>query len=499
MTALVLALTLFAQGTVLQNENGTITGVLKTSAGQPAVGIRVAAMAIPESALDAVTGAAMASLVATDEAGRYRLENVPPGRYYITAGRVDFPTYFPGALDMSAGTIVAVTAKATITDMNFALQDASIRTAATDPSLVLMQPALSVPILVQVENGGKQPVFSNGSYVTLGLTRTADGQRNEIPLSGPAMNAAVPYAIVGAEYRITVNNLPHGYILKSLTYGSTDLMIDTLKLTAANFLQLTNGIPAPVTNGLTLSINGTTFTVNFRAPSIATTLTPASTPPLSGVASNAINVTLGIGPSTAPPSSGVRITGRAPVNGAWAIYRGDTPGTFFADGTFELNGVPPGRHVILLQDNSSTPRFYAALANVSDRNLDGVVLDSTSILPTSDVGQAATAGTPTSTGAQALAGLFGRIVEEADGRPIPQGSITFLGVTRTTIPIGQDGKFFLPHLLPGSYDLRVEVYEHFTRYETVVIDDKDVHIELAVRSNLATAEERATSQAEPPQ
>jgi len=90
MIALLLALTLFVQGTALQNENGTITGVLKTSAGQPAVGVR---------------GAAMASLVTTDAAGRYRLENIPPGRYYITAGRVDFPTYFPGALDTSAGTI----------------------------------------------------------------------------------------------------------------------------------------------------------------------------------------------------------------------------------------------------------------------------------------------------------------------------------------------------------------------------------------------------------
>jgi hypothetical protein len=500
MNALLLALTLFAQGTALKNENGSITGVLKTSAGQPAVGVRVAAMALPESTLDAVTGAAMASLAATDEAGRYRLENIPPGRYYITAGRVDFPTYFPGALDMSAGTIVSVTAKATITDINFALQDASIRTAATDPFLVIMQPTLSVPILVRVEDGGKQPVSANGSYVTIGLTRTADGQRNDIPLSGPAMNAAVPSAIVGAEYRITVNNLPDGYVLKSLTYGSTDLMTDTLKLTAANFLQLTNGIPAPATSGLTLSINGTTFTVNFRTPSIATTLSPASAPPLSGVASNAINVTLGVVPPTAAPPPGVRITGRAPVKGAWSIYRGDMPGTFYADGTFELNGVPPGRHIILLQDNSSTPqtpRFYAGIANVGDRNLEGVVLESTDILPTNDVVQPVAAGTPT--GARTLAGIFGRVVEAANGMPISQGSITVLGRTRKTIPIGQDGKFDLPHLLPGSYDLRVEVYEHFTRYESVIIDDKDVHVDLAVRSNLATAEELATSQSEPTQ
>jgi hypothetical protein len=207
-------------------------------------------------------------------------------------------------------------------------------------------------------------------------------------------------------------------------------------------------------------------------------------------------------PSTARPSQGVRITGRAPVNGAWSVYRGDMPGIFYADGTFELQGVPPGRHIILLQENSSTPqgpRFYAAIANVGDRNLEGVVLENTNILPTNDADLSVTARTPISSGAQALAGLFGRVVEEADGRPIAQGSITVLGRTRTTIPIGQGGKFDIPHLLPGSYDLRVEVYEHFTRYETVVIDDQDFHVDLAVRSNLATPEERATSQAEPPQ
>jgi hypothetical protein len=493
MIALFFALTLIAQGTTLQNENGTITGVLKSSAGQRAVGVRVAAMAIPESKLDAVSGAAMASLVTTDEAGRYRLENIPPGRYYITAGRVDFPTYFPGTLD--TGTIVSVTAKASIVDMNFALQDASIRTAAADPFL----PALTVPILVHVENSGKQPVSANGVYITIGLTRTADGVRSDIPLSGPAIRAAVPSAVVGAEYLITVDNLPDGYVLKSLTYGSTDLMTDTLKLTAANFLQLA---PASTVNGFAVTVNGGTYTVSFQTTGGTITSVPISAPPLSGVASNAINVTLGTVPSTPRPSPGVRITGRAPVNGAWSIYRGDMPGTFFADGTFELQGVPPGRHIILLQDNTSspqTPHFYAALANVGDRNLDGVALDSTNILPTRSLDQPTTAGVPISSGAQPLAGFFGRVVEEEDGRPISQGSVTVLGRTRTTIPIGRDGRFDLPHLLPGSYDFRVEVYEHFIRYETVVIDDRDIHVDLAVRSNLATAEERATSQTEPPQ
>ena len=100
-----------------------------------------------------------------------------------------------------------------------------------------------------------------------------------------------------------------------------------------------------------------------------------------------------------------------------------------------------------------------------------------------------TSGGQPAVGVRVAAMAICRIVEEADGKPIPHGSVTILGRTRTTISIDQDGKFFIPHLLPGSYDLRVEVFEHFTRYETIVIDDQDIHVDLAVRSALATAEE----------
>ena len=426
----------------------------------------------------------MVSLVATDEAGRYRLENIPPGRYYVTAGRVDFPTYFPGALDMSNGTIVSVTSKATISDLNFSLQDASIRTAANSLSFTML-PVPTMPILVTVENGGKQPVSANGYYVTLSLTQTIVGRGIYIPLNGPAFSAPISSAVLGAEYRVTVDNLPDGYVLKSLSFGSTDLRTDTLKMTAANFPQLTN------TNAPLVSSNVISFI------SVLGTLGGGAATPVSGVSSNAIRVTLGMIPPAAPPLPGVRITGRAPVTGSWEIYRGDVPGTFYADGSFELRGVPPGRHVLVLQENSSAPRFYAAVANVGDRDLDEVVLNSTGILPTNAAVQPATAGGPPArSGAQTLAGLIGRVVEEADGKPISQGGVTVLGRTMTTIPVGKDGKFIIPRLLPGSYDLRIEVFEHFTLYKTVVISDQDTQMDFAVRSNLATAEERTILEAE---
>ena len=107
MNAILLAIALFMQGAnALQSNSGTISGVLKTAAGRPAVGVRVTAMAVPQSPLDAVSSFSMVSLSETDINGRYRLENIPPGRYYITAGSVDTPTYFPGTMELARGSIV---------------------------------------------------------------------------------------------------------------------------------------------------------------------------------------------------------------------------------------------------------------------------------------------------------------------------------------------------------------------------------------------------------
>ena len=104
MAALLLNLLLFLQGIpIAQGQGGTVAGVLRNASGVPAAGVRVSAMAQPDSAQELSSAAALVSIAETDEAGRYRLENVPPGRYYIVAGRVDFPTYYPGAQEMTGG------------------------------------------------------------------------------------------------------------------------------------------------------------------------------------------------------------------------------------------------------------------------------------------------------------------------------------------------------------------------------------------------------------
>jgi Spy/CpxP family protein refolding chaperone len=119
--ALVWTPSLGAQGVPTPQPVGSVTGVVRMPDGSPAANVRVTATRA--EAADAVT--AMASLAQTDATGRYKLENVPPGRYYISAGRVDLPTYFPGTMNIGQGTVVSIASAATVTDIDFIIQNTS--------------------------------------------------------------------------------------------------------------------------------------------------------------------------------------------------------------------------------------------------------------------------------------------------------------------------------------------------------------------------------------
>jgi hypothetical protein len=64
---------------------------------------------------------ALVSLTQTDSAGRYKLEAIPPGRYYIQAGLVDFPTYYPGVTTTNGARSIQITAGAALEALDFGL------------------------------------------------------------------------------------------------------------------------------------------------------------------------------------------------------------------------------------------------------------------------------------------------------------------------------------------------------------------------------------------
>src|SRR6188768_2729014 len=62
---------------------GSISGKLLALDGTPAVNVRVSAMVADTATQE--NGTALFNITQTDALGNYRLENVRPGRYYITA------------------------------------------------------------------------------------------------------------------------------------------------------------------------------------------------------------------------------------------------------------------------------------------------------------------------------------------------------------------------------------------------------------------------------
>jgi hypothetical protein len=105
MTAFVAAILALILGQSPVGTGGVITGQLLLRDGTPAVGVRVGAL----SAADSDAAQPLGSIVLTDEFGRYRM-TLPPGRYYILAGRVVGPTYYPGTTTRGEAGFVSVAA-----------------------------------------------------------------------------------------------------------------------------------------------------------------------------------------------------------------------------------------------------------------------------------------------------------------------------------------------------------------------------------------------------
>jgi len=124
--AFILALALLLQGAPAGRggaAQGSITGQIQTREGQPAAAVRVAAIPAPpqqsgvrpDDGIQYYVAPPPVRVTQTDEQGRYRLANVPPGRYLISAGLVGLATYYPGQIDALRASVVTVAADAPAT------------------------------------------------------------------------------------------------------------------------------------------------------------------------------------------------------------------------------------------------------------------------------------------------------------------------------------------------------------------------------------------------
>lgn len=193
-----LAAILFFQAQT-QIQPGIVTGRLLNPNGTPAAGVRIAAVPVSDDT-DKTDAGVLVGISQTESDGRYRLENVPPGRYYIFAGLVDFPSYYPKAASLDQATAIVVEAGATTSGIDFAM---------AHPAGLTIAGRLAVPSTMKI------------SFTNVILTsQTARGS-----------GAFSQQVLVGPDGKFEFQRLsPGDYRLTSTILGSTPLtvrLIDT--------------------------------------------------------------------------------------------------------------------------------------------------------------------------------------------------------------------------------------------------------------------------------
>jgi hypothetical protein len=105
---------------------GVVTGTILTKNQTPAAGVRVSVVAAPGNNVGTFPQGTIVTSVLTDDLGRYRLEEIPPGNYYITSGLLRLPSYYPGVAAEEKATVIAVTAGKAISGVDFAIAIPSV-------------------------------------------------------------------------------------------------------------------------------------------------------------------------------------------------------------------------------------------------------------------------------------------------------------------------------------------------------------------------------------
>jgi hypothetical protein len=173
-----------ARQTPAASNRGAIVGSISgriTLDGSPLSGERVAVLAVSPTSTQ---GSTLMSLGQTDRDGRYRLEDIPPGRYYIVTGPLEAPVYYPGVRTKTEAVIVTVVAGPVLGGQDFPLR---------------------APITATISGRVIREGHSAGTIVTLTTLRPIAGRNISRP-------QAIANAAIGPDDRFEFKNvLPGDY------------------------------------------------------------------------------------------------------------------------------------------------------------------------------------------------------------------------------------------------------------------------------------------------
>ena len=421
--------------TVSTTQNGTVTGRLLFPDGQAAMNIRVGVMAAPESSPDQATNSTtLVRISQTDNDGRYRLENIPPGRYYITAGQVEFPTFYPGTTGVNDAKAIAITSGAVIDGIDFTLSRtftvkvsghvtrAPNQLAGTNQTISLYGVGFGQPLtsVIAIDGSFEFPAVRPGNYqiavaptngiilqqvfvgdkdvtidvviplavnvtgvaavdgggilprVTTEFTSVVTGIAAYHSQAGSSEDGKFMLALPAGEYRVTVGSLPPGYSLKAMKSASIDLMKDTLKIGSGD------------------------------SPQIVVILGVSSPPPWVKVRGRVTGLSV----------EGIAASGVSLVNGS--IVQAAPQATLANDGSFEFPMVLPGTYRLNLLP-PSTERFAIPPVSVNVPAGRGDVSDLVIALPS-------------------MKRVSGRIIWEGDGPRPPIGFVLGNSSTQAQLP-----------------------------------------------------------------
>jgi len=476
MSALLLMILLAQTVPFRVQQNGVMVGVVRLAGGQPAPHVRVGALARPDSIADLAAGTVMASVAETDDHGRYRLENIPPGEYYVVAGRVDLPTYYPGVSEVSSGTVIRIAAGEVRVGVDFALKETSARPLYMHFDNALATVGANIRV---VGADGKFPVSSSAGPVTLEFTRTLDGFVTEVPVTAATIRLQLLVSPPAAEFRIRVRNLPPGFTVKSIARGPVNLTNETLKIvpeaTPQTMLSTFNvpGIATPDGIRVPSSLLGGSGAVIVPSPAVLV---------LSLMSARlAEDLTFTIEKVALPSATGVRVSGMGRRSDTHPVFMSGRQGIAFSDGSFEFRDAAPGRYAIATVD--SPGRAMGAAIVVGNRDIENVELEDVAMTPpdiqelrTPDPNEGLTPGTKLP-----LRTIRGRVLDEATGQPVPSGKVS---ISNTRSPIhflDEDGRFEIPNLLPGAYDLDIQVFGHAELRHPIRVDLADIFLDLTTQ------------------
>jgi hypothetical protein len=224
-----------------------------------------------------------------------------------------------------------------------------------------------------------------------------------------------------------------------------------------------------------------TDTIKFAAPTSG--IAPVAVLAALGLPqASASGISITIAPEPVSVTPGVRVAGRIRGSANRSIYLSGRPGTLYSDGTFEFHGVAPGRHTLLTLDNPSSLPPLGASVVVGTRDVEDVVLEELLILPfdSNATVDPLPAGAHPSGSVVPLASIRGRVVDEATRMPLDAGRIT-LNSNSLTYALNMEGRFEIPRLLPGIYNLEVWAYGVGSISRSVVVDDQNIELDLEIR------------------